>query len=401
MHVVLLTTSPLSDKTYGGVQTFAVSLRNWLIRRSISVTFVGRSLFSVTVTRPTDDLIKKDRSSVSTSGARIGLPYFIYSLSMFLVSLLMILAVLSINKKSRITCIHAQNTGYCGLAGIISARLLNVPLIVSSHGLRIATLNASIINFSKKISILFEHWLDVITTKHSDLLIVMNSYETSYYKKLGVRQDKIRKIPIGIKTHKFRSSIDMRQHLRKELGVKNNFTIGFVGRFSKEKNLVTLLMAFAKALEHNNKMKLVLVGDGPVRKELHLIANKLGIVNDVIFTGIRYDVNRILSAIDLFILPSYTEGCPTSLIEAMAAGKAIVASDISGVQEVVGNGEEAVLISPHSVDALKQAILFLSSDSALRVKLSDRAKEKARLYDEDTVFSLILKTYRELRHVNQ
>lgn len=389
MHICLISTSPPSENPFGGVQIFTTSIREWLLNKGVNVTVVGRRRFNVTVTELNSNISK---THIDPPQANYP-PYLIYSLSMFLVALLIVIKVLTINKKSHLSCIHAQNTGYCGLAAIALSKLLNIPAITSSHGLRCNTINVSK-DFDNQTSFFIEHWLEVITSKRTNFLITMNSSEAKYYEKIGVKKEKTCIIPIGIKTSSFENSLTP-EHAKKSLGVHTNYTIGFVGRFSKEKNISTLLKAFAKVSKQIKKIKLILVGDGPTKQELTILAQKLSIIDDVIFTGFRHDVDRILPAIDLFVLPSYTEGCPTSLLEAMCSGKAIIASKIPGIKELVEHRKEAILFNPTDVDELKESILLLHNNPVLRAKLCNSAKEKAKLYDVDNVFSSILKIYKD------
>ena len=118
----------------------------------------------------------------------------------------------------------------------------------------------------------------------------------------------------------------------------------------------------------------------------------------VVFTGFRQDVNRLLSALDVFVLPSYTEGCPTALLEAMASGKAIIASNIPSVKDIVRDGKEAILVNPYDAEELKQAILRLYTSSSLRTELGHRAEKRAEAYSIYEICRRILKLYEDLIH---
>lgn len=107
-------------------------------------------------------------------------------------------------------------------------------------------------------------------------------------------------------------------------------------------------------------------------------------------------MNQLLSALDIFILPSYTEGCPTSLLEAMASGKAIIASNIPSIREIVSDGKEAILVDPNNANELKHAILLLHDDLNKRAQLGRKARERAKLYDVNIVYNRILKEYQNL-----
>jgi glycosyltransferase involved in cell wall biosynthesis len=101
-----------------------------------------------------------------------------------------------------------------------------------------------------------------------------------------------------------------------------------------------------------------------------------------------------LNAIDIFVLPSLSEGSPFSLIEAMAAGKAIIASNIPAIREIVEDGKEALLFNPYIPEQLKEAILKLYHNPELRRKLGQNAEKKVKQYDINVVFPKIIEVYR-------
>ena len=143
-------------------------------------------------------------------------------------------------------------------------------------------------------------------------------------------------------------------------------------------------------------IKLVLVGTGVLEPQLREYANKRGIEDKVIFCGVRYDIDRVLSSFDIFVLPSYTEGLSTALLEAMASGRAIICSDIPANNVLVRHNQEALLVNPYNSEELTSAIKLLSSNDSLRLKLGYNAKIRASQYDEDIVFPKILQYYENL-----
>lgn len=381
---------------YGGEQKDTISLRKWLIEHDQNVTLVGRKLFGVKVIE-SDDSFGIDLNTKVTPLRTLHLPYSMYIPCMLIISLLFTLHVISINRKSRISVIHAQDTGYGGLSAIISAKILRVPVIISSHGVRYATLTRILKGtHMRSLLLLFEHWLDIITSKNADLISVDIPSHKRVFANLDMKKDKIKVVPAGINVDNFKLGEEVRKAVRRELNVKNGILLGFVGRFSMEKNLFTLLESFAQAVKYADKMKIVLIGTGPIEDRLRTLCHVRGIDGKVIFTGVRYDIDRLLSAIDVFLLPSYEEGCSTALLEAMASGKAIVSSNIPGVWDIVKNGEEAILVDPNSASELKEAILLLYDRSDLRVKLGNKAKEKAEFYDVEESWKRVLTIYEEL-----
>lgn len=396
MHICLLTSGRPFEVVFGGEERFTISLGKWLLSRNHAVTIVGRKLFGAEVVRGSFNAPSVESKVSLERPRRVQLPYQMFILTMLFTSLLFVLHVISINRISRISVIHAQDTGYGGLSAVVAAKILRIPVIVSSHGLRYITISNALKGISKSLSLPWEYWLDVFVTKRADVLINVSLTGEEFFTKMGLKKNKMKKIPIAIEVKSFRVSEEVRQTLRKGFGNKNAVLIGFVGRFAPEKNLFTLVEAFAKVLKHVDDMRLILVGAGPLEEKIIMFSHNRGIHGSVVFTGIRYDVNRLLSALDIFVLPSYTEGCPTSLIEAMASGKAIVASDIPSIREIVRHGEEAILVNPYKMEGLKQALLQLHDNADLRADLGRKAMERSELYDVNRVYVQILKLYQNL-----
>ena len=133
----------------------------------------------------------------------------------------------------------------------------------------------------------------------------------------------------GIEHEQFAYSDEVRKNIREELLIDDQtFVLGHVGRFNLQKNHSYLLDIFSNYHSINSKSKLILVGDGPLRNEIEQKAKNLGIEKDVLFLGVRSDINCLLQAFDVFVFPSLHEGLPVSLIEAQGAGVPCVISDV-------------------------------------------------------------------------
>ncbi len=156
------------------------------------------------------------------------------------------------------------------------------------------------------------------------------------------------------------------QALRTRLGIgPEERVILSIGRFSKEKAHIDLLHAFAR-LPNRSGLRLVLVGDGPERENLTRQAAALGISSAVVFAGQVADVNPFYAMASLFVLPSHSEGSPNVLLEALAAGVPIVATEVGGVPEVITDETNGLLVPPASPEALAQTIgRALSEPAAL------------------------------------
>ncbi len=170
----------------------------------------------------------------------------------------------------------------------------------------------------------------------------------------------------------------------------------FVGRLDPQKGLIYLLRALPDVMANNDDLHLLLVGDGPQREPLQTLATDLGIDQQVHFAGWRADVPALLKACDALVLPSLWEGLPNVVLEAMAAGIPVIASEVDGVGELIRSGETGFLVSPGSTESLREMLVQLCADSTQSLEISktaqdivnkefkwsDVADDYARLYDE-------------------
>jgi glycosyltransferase involved in cell wall biosynthesis len=144
----------------------------------------------------------------------------------------------------------------------------------------------------------------------------------------------------------------------------------------------------------------VIVGDGPERAALAVLAEDLGVSAQAIFLGERTDVERILPAFDAFALPSKTEGTPVTLLEAMAARVPIVAAAVGGIPEVLQDGRDACLVTLEGGDAVAElaaALLAVLSDRSLAHETAERAFVRVqRDFCAQAIFQRYLDLYRDV-----
>jgi glycosyltransferase involved in cell wall biosynthesis len=153
-------------------------------------------------------------------------------------------------------------------------------------------------------------------------------------------------------------------------GRENSPVVLTVARLDEQKGHANLLKAAAEI----PGALFVFAGDGPERAGLEKQVEELRLSDRVIFLGQRNDVRELLRGCDLFVLPSLFEGLPLSVMEAMAAGKPVIASDIGGVNELVRNGETGYLVPPGDTHALARGINSLIADPALSRKMAIAGK---------------------------
>lgn len=131
----------------------------------------------------------------------------------------------------------------------------------------------------------------------------------------------------GLDLDVYRFSQTDREHVRKEFNIEGKFVVGHIGRFSHQKNHNFLIDIFAEIKQKNDEAVLLLVGDGELKGQIQNKVNQLGLDDSVIFAGIRKDIPALLSAMDVFVFPSFYEGMPNTVIEAQATGLPCVISD--------------------------------------------------------------------------
>ena len=135
----------------------------------------------------------------------------------------------------------------------------------------------------------------------------------------AVEQGKVTIINNAIDLQKYAFNEEKRDQLRKELGLEGCFVVGHVGRFMKQKNHDFLVKIFAEVAQKNKEARLLLIGDGGLRKQVEAQVAALGLSEKVVFTGIRTDVADLYNAMDVFVLPSFYEGLPVVGVEAQMA----------------------------------------------------------------------------------
>ena len=141
----------------------------------------------------------------------------------------------------------------------------------------------------------------------------------------------------------------------------------------------------------------VLAGTGPDRATLETLARALGVENRVLFLGYREDIPDLLANCDLFVLPSLYEGLPLSILEAMAAGKPVIASAIGGNNEVILHGENGLLVPKADPAALAAAIRAVLSDGALAGRLAEGGKSRVqRDFSVEAMVESVSQVYDEL-----
>ncbi|MCS6861161.1 MAG: glycosyltransferase, partial [Abditibacteriales bacterium] len=158
------------------------------------------------------------------------------------------------------------------------------------------------------------------------------------------------------------------------------FHVGCVGTLRPVKGHRYLIEAIAAVREKVPHVHLSLVGDGPARGELDDLRQRLGLNGCVSLLGMRDDVDALLKQFDVFVLPSLSEGISNALLEAMAAGLPVVATDVGGNPEVVQHGVTGLLVPPQDSRALAEALWQLLTDADGRCAMGRKGRERVETY---------------------
>lgn len=159
------------------------------------------------------------------------------------------------------------------------------------------------------------------------------------------------------------------------------------------KGLKFLLKAMREIIEQKNSTKLVIIGEGPEKKDLMKLAEKLKIAKNVKFLGHQENIPKILKSSDLFVLPSVKEAFGLVLLEAMAAQVPIVATNVGGIPEIVEDKKDGLLVEPRDAEALAKAILTLLNNKALREKMAFLGHHKVKQFDIRNMVEKTKKVY--------
>jgi len=284
--------------------------------------------------------------------------------------------ICDIIKRERIQIVRTHQY-HANFYGRIAAKKSKVPCIV-----------ASVHNVYTRDKKLHRRIINRFLARFTDKIIaVSEEVKMDILKYDRISEDKVQVIYNGVDLNAFNESFDKEQ-IKSKLGINPNVpVIGTVGRLTEQKGHIYLLQAILKLKHKFPDIKVLIVGDGPLMDELKSYTSSSGLSNNVIFTGFRRDIPALLSIMDIFVFPSLWEGLPNALIEAMASGKAIIASNLPQIKEVLDSDGLGILVPPKDSDSISQSINFLLKNEKIVKKMGNLAKNMActRFNIENTV----------------
>lgn len=369
---------------YGGdgVASFIHSLMRTLTRLGHEVTVLAPHDPSVVPAWQSEVMVRRVKfvwpDSWSVLGhsrslsADVSLKWHAYPL----VALFSFFAIISLwreVRRQKSDIIYAQWLIPGGFVGAVVSRLTGVPLVISVHG--------SDVYVAERRGI--TRPAVQLALRSSCHLIACSSDLGQRVVNLGMPGERVSVIPYGVDVDRYNPEYGAAMGLRSALQIaEGQYVITAMGRLVYKKGFAYLIQAMPEVLARFSDAVLLIAGEGDLRAELEQLAESLGVRRQVIFTGhVAWDrTPALLAMADLLVLPSIVDqagnvdGLPNVLLEAMASGCAIVASDVAGVPDVLTDGQNGLLVSEKDVDALSKAICTLLDNPSLRQRLGDAAR---------------------------
>lgn len=287
-------------------------------------------------------------------------------------------------KREQYDFIHCHSP-IGGAIGRIVAKLHNIPIIYTAHGFHFY-------NNSSKMSWLIYYPVEKILSRYTDALITIN--EEDYQRASNFNAKQCFFVPgVGIDLKKFTVDTPVDENLRQELlnSPEADFVILSVGELNKNKNHQIMIRALSEL--NNPKISYVHCGQGDLEDELKELADSLGVLKQVQFLGFRSDIRDIYAASDLFVFPSFREGLPVSLMEAIASGLPVIVSKIRGNEDLVEENVGGFLFNPNSVDQLVLAIETLYNNPVRRAQQVEHNLVKIKDFSTTRVNEMMKQLY--------
>ena len=205
-------------------------------------------------------------------------------------------------------------------------------------------------------------------------------------------------MPLGLDLDRYVNCEEVRGQFRRELGLDQDvLLVGIVARLVPIKAHELFLEAAAIVAGRFPQIRFIVVGDGERREDLESLVRQLGCEGQVLFLGWRQDLDRIYADLDLAVLTSRNEGSPVSLIEAMAAGLAVVSTRVGGVPDLVQDGMSGMLVESEDIGGLAEAIVSLLGDPQRRKALGEVGRRRVYpAYSADRLLGDMDHLYSEL-----
>ncbi len=279
------------------------------------------------------------------------------------VSLSSLYACVKLLRSIRPDVVHTHG-GTAGFVGRLGAWMAGIKAIIHTyHGIHY-------LHEAQTIRKRLYRWIDWLLIGCTDQLVCVAKKDYD----LGIRAgivSPLKSVVIqnGIDVQKYSSVVSNQNHAKRQR------IVGTIGRLHLQKGHCYLLEAAVRVLNRTPNLLFQIIGEGELRASLEKQAQEIGIAEHVQFLGNQLDVPELLAEMDIFVLPSLWEGLPLVLLEAMATKRPIVVTKVDGVDEVITDGQNGLLVPPKDPIALADAIIRLLEDRPLAEAMGHRAYE--------------------------
>lgn len=273
-----------------------------------------------------------------------------------------------LNKKADLIHVHVSERGSAFRHSITSVIcwLFKKPLIIHAH-------SADFHLFYSELPQLLKQWLSWSFRKCTRFIVLSDSWKKFYIENLGLKPEQVIVLPNAV-----RIPAQIPQHVD-----SNQVFFLFLGRIGQRKGAFDLINAFASLpAQEKSKAKLTMAGDGDVEKARSLIQT-LNLVDHITILDWvdKEKRDELLAKADVFVLPSYNEGLPMALLEAMSWGLAVITTKVGGIPEVVTQNQNGLLLNPGDIQQLSEAMQSLIADNNLRISLGNNARISVKHLD--------------------
>lgn len=275
-------------------------------------------------------------------------------------------------KKNRVDLVHTH-TSKAGIIGRWAAYLAGVPVII--HSPRGSIYHET---YFKAAVLRFFAWLEGLTARFTRKIVTLCESEKKDYIRYGIApKEKFTTIYSGVEVARYVDIPVDTAKKKKELGIpEKRPVIGYVARMTPEKGHLFCLEAFQRVLKEFPDAVLVFAGGGPLEAQVKEAIGRLGISSSVVMTGFRKDVSEVVRTFDFAIQPSLWDGLPRAMVECMLAEKAVVATSVGGIPEIIHDGKTGYLIPEKDEKAMAEGMLKLLRDPGLAKTMGFNARKR-------------------------
>lgn len=264
-------------------------------------------------------------------------------------------------KEKDINLIHA-NTRVTSVLAYLLSRKWKIPYLSTCHGF-----------FKPRLSRrIFPLWGErTIAISDQVRQHLLNDFKLKQYR--------VKLIYNGIDSENKLISEQEKKAAQQRFGLKDSPTIGIIARLSDVKGHRFLIQAMGEVIKVYPQAQLMIVGEGKEKRNLINLSRDLGITEHILFIRAVEDISQALAAIDIFVMPSLQEGLGLSIMEAMARGIGVIASDVGGIRNLIKHGSNGILVAPQDIQAISSSIIALLDDKA---KLKDYGLKARQTIEE-------------------